>query len=223
MAIQFSSATSNDTAGSPGTVSHTIGTGSNRLLVVVVSTTGFVVNDATVSSITYGGFNLTEAVTYYYPSTYDINCGIWYLLNPPSGTDNVTVTYVGSPTTLKISAMSYTGVGGAPVATTTAMNQFNVTSVESNISVVNGGSMIILGASGLNAGAGPQSPYAGFTERTEMLANFRAGGAADYITTAAGTYLAGWSNPSTWPEIALAAAVFPAFASDNSVFFGMNF
>lgn len=223
MAIQFSAVTSNDTVGSPDSVAHTIGTGSNRLLVVIVSTSGPDAAAATVSSITFAGMNLTEAVTYYYPTTYDINCGIWYLLNPPSGAGTVTVTYVGTPATLKISAMSYTGVGGAPVVTATALNQFGVTLVETSIAVANGGSMIVMGQTGLDAGAGPQNPYAPFTERTELLANFRSGGAADYITTAAGTYTIGWTNPSGWPETALAAAVFPAFASDNSIMFGMNF
>jgi large repetitive protein len=85
---------------SPATVSHTTGTGTNRLMIVGVSVEqddegGTTLN---VTSVTYGaGANLQtftkvgEAAT-----SGEAAAEMWYLLNPNSGTANVNVIYSGN-------------------------------------------------------------------------------------------------------------------------------
>ncbi|MDE2589937.1 MAG: fibronectin type III domain-containing protein, partial [Patescibacteria group bacterium] len=75
------------------------GTGNNRLLVVGVSA-----NNNAVSSITFGGVPLTQAVS----SFNNNDAEFWYLKNP-TGTGNVVVTMSGS-TSAVIGAYAFSGV-----------------------------------------------------------------------------------------------------------------
>jgi hypothetical protein len=73
--------------------SHTVGTGSNGILIVGV-TTGEQIPDqpAQPTSVTYNSVPLTFLTGEFDPSSY-VRSEIWYLLNPPTGAASVVVTY----------------------------------------------------------------------------------------------------------------------------------
>src|SRR3990167_4394046 len=73
------------------TKAHTVGTNSNRLMLVAVYSNATDYNPPT--SVTYGGINLTLLTGAAWS-----NVGFWYLLSPPSGTANVVVTFAASQT-----------------------------------------------------------------------------------------------------------------------------
>ena len=84
--------------------SHTV-TGTNTLLVVGVSTAN---QDNTISSITYNSVALTLIRT-------DVNAGanlssLWYLVNPSTGANTITVTFGESISTAYAAAVSLTEV-----------------------------------------------------------------------------------------------------------------
>lgn len=111
MAITFDSKSNGGVANTQTsrTWSHTIGSGDNRILVVLAmardsSGTG----DEVVSSITYGGVSLTSAGTV--ENTGITRCEVWYLSEPTEGTANIVVTYAGSCQTVSTMAASFFGV-----------------------------------------------------------------------------------------------------------------
>ena len=80
------------TAGGTLTWSHTVASQSERLLMVGIST-GFAGGTGGVASVTYDGLPLTflgrQIKT---GGTLDVTAQIWYLLDPPTGANNVVVT-----------------------------------------------------------------------------------------------------------------------------------
>ena len=88
-----------------------VGTGSNRVLVV-----GVEANNNFVNSITFGGVQLTNAVS----SFTNNDAEFWYLKNP-SGTANIVATMSG-PTAVVVGAYSFSGVDQTNPLPTTATN-----------------------------------------------------------------------------------------------------
>ena len=95
------------TLSTPTIVSHTTGTGSNRLMLVSVS---FEPNSGqTVTGITYGGTPLNLVNTRTNGSNASV-C-LYSLVNPTSGTANVSVTFSSNPTNgAIIGVTTFTGV-----------------------------------------------------------------------------------------------------------------
>jgi hypothetical protein len=140
------------------TVAHTVGTGSNRILVVGTSVQDANHNSYPVTGITYAGVALIkirsdEAVG-------NNRTEIWYLLNPTSGTNNIIMTTTGSLDKALV-GVSFTGVaqGGIPDAqagvvgtsTSSALNlttildsawTFHIVSTEASISSVSNGTEV---------------------------------------------------------------------------------
>lgn len=86
--------------------SHTC-SGSDRIL-IVFTTLAPGAGSVSPTSITYNGVALTELG---YVDGSSSRIGLWYLLNPATGANNITVTYA-SATAWYSWASSYTGVGG---------------------------------------------------------------------------------------------------------------
>ena len=81
--------------GTTATVSHAVGTGEDRLLLVSIGIRSFF----DVSGVTYGGVALTKLDSYAlgYPTNGNFaKVEFWYLKNPTSGTANVVVTMPGN-------------------------------------------------------------------------------------------------------------------------------
>ncbi|MDH5318414.1 MAG: DUF4347 domain-containing protein, partial [Nitrospira sp.] len=99
-----SAATASGTTASSLTWSHTVGAGSNGILIVDVSM--YTTSGITVSSITYGG----TALTYIGSDTSSKDhVEMWYLKAPETGTANIVVTLTGS-TSIAAGATNFFGV-----------------------------------------------------------------------------------------------------------------
>jgi hypothetical protein len=99
------------------------GTGNNRLLVVGVSA-----NNNNVVSVTFGGVQLTRAVS----SFNNNDAEFWYLANP-TGTGDIVVTFSG-PTSAVVGAFSFSGVSQSSPIPTTAAN-FSTAASSPSISI----------------------------------------------------------------------------------------
>ncbi len=80
----------------------------NRLMLVGVSFgNGGATTPPSVSALTYGGVNLTKVMA---ATNNLIYSELWQLVNPPSGTNPVTLTFAGAPTTVVAGAATFSGV-----------------------------------------------------------------------------------------------------------------
>jgi hypothetical protein len=184
-AIGFSSVITNSTAGSPtATYSVTVSAGTDKLLVVGVSTFDPTLTNRTIASVTFNGTALTK-INESDNTTSSGNASLWYLLNPAVVTGNVVITSSGSNITgVDSYAAQFTGVSptgqpntqgaGATVAQTT--HSVSVTPTVDSTLVVDA----------LNGNTGPFTKNASQTS----LMNVSGGtGEGSYlVTTAAGTY-----------------------------------
>ncbi|MFC1593868.1 toxin TcdB middle/N-terminal domain-containing protein [Candidatus Omnitrophota bacterium] len=131
-------------AGSQGQyfLSHEVGTGDNRVLIVGVSSETYA-SSAEVSSVISNGTPLTKIVdTVQYHERYN-RSDMWYLLNPQPGEHSIAITIEGgSMVCLTAAAVSLTGVAQQPPQTyATAHDIGNSPSVA--ISTVSEGAWII--------------------------------------------------------------------------------
>ena len=101
--ISFDAASSGNTTGLSLTVSHTVGTGKNRILLVSL---GIRTNPVTGDEVTFNGVALTRYDVQYPVVGYQ---ALWYLINPDSGTHDIVSTSVASVNHVQASA-SYFGV-----------------------------------------------------------------------------------------------------------------
>ncbi len=83
--------------------SHTVGSGSNRVLVVGVV-------GACVPSVTYGGVALTHAGQVYNNNQAPASTDLFVLVNPATGTNTVRVSYSGCTSDVEGGSISFTGV-----------------------------------------------------------------------------------------------------------------
>lgn len=102
------------------TWSHTVSSGSNRMLIVVVmardsSGTG----DEVVLSVARDGQSFTRADTVSNATGFLRN-EVWYLASPNVNTSNITVTFTGSNQTVSTGAASFFGVSTTPVTSADA-------------------------------------------------------------------------------------------------------
>lgn len=106
-AIGFdSSSTRSTNNGNALSWAHTVGAGANRLLVVALSLRHTGAQAAT--AVTYNGTNLTPLIIR--TNNNNARVELWYLINPPSGTANVAITWSGASTRAVGGAMSFSGV-----------------------------------------------------------------------------------------------------------------
>jgi hypothetical protein len=75
---------------------HTTGVGNDRLLLVTVDVFRSSYTPRTVSSITYDGVSLIQAATERYSNDPQVRSYLFYLVNPPSGTKTISVSFSGS-------------------------------------------------------------------------------------------------------------------------------
>lgn len=118
--------TATATAQSSITFAHTVNTQSNQVL-VVTSAIEHTATTRTISSITYNGVGLTSAVG---TTNSNRRVEIWYLLNPSTGTNNVTITYSGTTDDIMAGATNlYNVAQQAPTQTATNTNDSANTTV----------------------------------------------------------------------------------------------
>jgi hypothetical protein len=123
------------------TYSHTVGSGANRLLVVNLLGSSSVDD---ISSVTYAGIPMTLAGTAQAPS--NNRQYLYYLLNPPSGANTVSIT-AGSQHYLVSQAASWYNVrqSGQPEAVTTNTFPVGSTSITTSLTTAASGSLVVQG------------------------------------------------------------------------------
>jgi len=126
-AFDNASSASNSSTSSTLTFSHTVGTGSDRLLLV-----GVVIRSSStsVTSITYNSLALTYLSSVL---SNDVRTELWYRKNPPSGAHNVVVT-IGASRMMAAGAMSFTGVHQTTTFGTAMTNANSNTAPTVNVS-----------------------------------------------------------------------------------------
>jgi hypothetical protein len=123
--------------------SHTVGVGSNTILIVAAGGRNSVVGNATVSSVTYNGANLTKAVEKQ-ESGDGNNSSVWYLVAPATGVHTVVVTYAGSCTSVGGAGISLFGVDQvSPIDATSPGSSFAGGSASATITTVAASTWII--------------------------------------------------------------------------------
>lgn len=134
MAIAFDAATSStQVTGTSLTFSHTVGSGTNRILFVAC---GLPTSDL-ISGVTYNGTALTLIGKSQAPSPNTRFVYLFYLINPTSGAHNVVVTASSTSDDIEATASSYSGasvLGGIDNSTTNTTS--GVTSITTSLTTV---------------------------------------------------------------------------------------
>jgi prepilin-type N-terminal cleavage/methylation domain-containing protein len=192
------------------TFSHTIGGGTNRLLVVGVS----IENDPTgpaVSSITYNGQALTKIDSVEVSSSGTMGRSeLWYLLEadlPGSGAYNVVVTLSQATNELAAGTISLTDVAQqAPEASNTSSN-VGLDTISSNITTLTDGAWLVdvvhCGESSGDFAAG-----AGQSERYDRVTGSSEGAGSTKPVAGAGATSAGWTFNTGANRLAHVVAAF---------------
>jgi len=127
MAIALDSTSTGQAAGASSlTISHTVGSGSNRALVVIVHTIGGDLMSS--GSVTYNGTSMGSPVL----AAASANTYAYVLVAPASGTANIVITFNAGGTYANAVAASFTGVDqSTPVSTTASFTNGFATSPRS--------------------------------------------------------------------------------------------
>jgi len=103
--------------------SHTIGSGSNRILIVTSAAEGDDATEHIITGVTYNGQGLTKAVSHVVGTTYRASSEIWYLLEndlPSAGSYTVQISFTASTIGYSAAAISFENVSqSAPEAMNT--------------------------------------------------------------------------------------------------------
>jgi hypothetical protein len=197
---QLTTNTSSDTR-SAAVFSHTIGStcATDGVLLVICATRG----DQGVTSVTYDGQALTEEVSERAGTTSgDEWVSIWYLTDPPLGTNTVTVNYTGSGSPSMVAALSYFGVDQADpigaVASASVTTDSSVVTVDIDTTAAES---VVVG--GLAHHGGDTVPHDEGGDVTAELYDIASGQASssdssfaggEIATTTTGTYTFEWTN-----------------------------
>jgi prepilin-type N-terminal cleavage/methylation domain-containing protein len=189
--ITFDNVSSTTSTANPMTLSHTIGGGTNRLLVVGISAE---CNEGiTVTSVTYNGQALTKAASVQADTGTVGTADLWYLLEaglPAAGTYNVEVTTSGY-TAKSVGAISLAGVAQqAPESSNTNTN-VGPDYISTSITTLTDGAWVVDVVEQGNAGA--FTPDGGQTEQYDVQASSSTGAASTKEMATAGATSTGWS------------------------------
>jgi hypothetical protein len=177
--------------------SHTVGTGTDRLLVVGVS----VENSKTVSAVSYRGTPLTFLGA---RGNGDKRVELWYLKAPPSGTGTVAVSLSGSGN-MVAGAVSFFGTDQfAPFGSFVSASS---TSTTASVTATGSATDLVISALTIDGNASSRTPAAGQTAHWNRVSSSAdvAGGAS----TAAGgpSVTMKWTASSAQPWAIVAAAI----------------
>ena len=178
--------------------------GSNRAAFVCVL---FDVSpSAAITSVTYGGNTMTSAGSPAFNNSSDDFAQIFYLVNPPTGSNTLTVTGNANVSELYVNLISYTGVDQTTPVRPSTYNTATGNSGSSSLTVTSNSSDLTMSC---NTGAGQG---AGTTNQTSDGTNNNGnhGGGSDHATTPASsvthTWTFGGSTPWTIAGLSIQAA-----------------
>lgn len=209
-----SSSTTNTSNVSTLTWTHTTTMNAGRILIVGVSE----IWDNPVSSVTYAGVSLSK-VNMSTCASSACKTEMWYMINPPSGSNSVVVNFSSSQTNLSAGATSYYGVNtanplGTSVVNSGALGQPSITVTSTSQQVI-ADTLAINTSQIWTPGSGQTQAY-----QTNPSSNTAA---ASYEQGLAGSTPMSWSAASgaNWADAAVPinpAPAFPTLDATSSAF-----
>ncbi|HYC88767.1 MAG TPA: InlB B-repeat-containing protein [Thermoanaerobaculia bacterium] len=178
--------------------SHTIGGGSDRLLVVGVAAEDGGTADANITGVSYNGVALTAVPSSKISGggTGIIQTQLFYLLNaglPAAGTYNVTVTFQGAVDGISAGAVSLTGASqAAPQPAATKVDTSGADSISTSISAPAAGAWVVDVVGSGNSGS--FTAGAGQTERWDLAASGMTGATSTKALAATGSTTLSWAH-----------------------------
>ena len=213
--IGFDAVASDNTTSSPLTFSHTIGGGSNRLLVVLIGIEAPLGN-TTINDVTYDSVSMTSAVQNLTGTSFHMRTAVYYILDadlPSAGTYTVSIT-ASLAQNIQAGVISITGAAQqAPEATANSGDgQSGDDWIETQITTLTDGAWIfdVVGS----GSAVTFTPNSGQTERFDVTgpSSGTAGGTKEVAT--AGPEVINWTTDTSSNRISHSLAAFaPASAS----------
>jgi pectate lyase len=208
-AIAFDSAVATSAVNATSTSwSHTVGSGTNTVLVVGLSTEDTSSSVLNVASITYNGIAMTavpNSAATAGSSTLD-KSQLFYLLNPPAGAHTVAVTFGGSVNGVSAGSISLSGVAQSAPTAAAINTATSGTAISANIAVSTAGSWLVDAA---NSGAGNATltPGASQTKRWGVGQSNSGGAGSTESVSSSGTASVSWTA-SSGSQLALSVAAF---------------
>jgi len=181
--------TSSSQGGSVSSISwsHTVGNYDNRIL-VVCSGVEDSASDYIITGADYNNKALTKAYSEVVTSSngYSASSEIWYILNPPIGTQNIRVNYTGTVNDCSVGAISlYNVTQQAPEAVNSNTNE-GLNQISTSVTTLSDGAIVIDVATCGNAQSFTQGT--GQTEFfEETAASSGAAGSYKIVTNASST------------------------------------
>ncbi len=194
------------------TWTHTSTSTSNRLLVLAADIWQDVAGTGTITSATYGGVSLTKALA---TRSFGMACELWYLPNPASGANTMSVTVTGAERSLKMGAVTYTGAAqtsSLEATSTSAGDSSSNNNPSVSLSIGNAGDV-------MNATLSRFFTTDATTSQTSLFKDAVTStlGAASYvISTTTGTYTDTYTGGAFRDWCMGAAAFKPATTTSNA-------
>ena len=190
----------------------TVGAGSNRLLVVVITVEDSTAGDHAVDIITYAGVAMTSAV-----SLLDVadSSRIFYLIAPTSGANTLAITWGGTLTGCEVNASAWTGVkqSAQPDATNSQLDATSDGAITTSITTVAANSLII-DCLISSTDAAVLTPAVAQTQMHSVNTINHGSGSSYRAVTTAGAYDMTWTyTPNSTKKIHTLASFSPVVAS----------
>ena len=204
------------------TISFTVGSGSNRLLIVTASYWEDVAGTGTITGITYAGTSMTQVVT---ATETAMSTYIYRLVAPTSGTNNIVITTSGATDSRKFGVISFTGVNqttpinasNTAIASTSGPLTASLTTTVANTMLVDAAS---------NFSANTITPGTGQTVIFNTTSNGVSGGASYKAFASTGSTSMQWTTAGIDDWSYSIVAVAPAsggVANTSSLTAGLSF
>lgn len=165
-------------------MSYTMGTVSNGLLLVSV-----VGSTVVVTGITFNGIAMTSAGTAIYGGNTQY---LYYLFSPSSGTNNISVTFIGGNSDVDVHASSYSGVSQSGFPDASSFTTSNIGSPL--VYTLTTGANAWMFSTGRNTSQGPLNASTGVTTRGTLGVGYLNMGDSNGPLTAG-------SNSMTWTGV----------------------
>jgi hypothetical protein len=207
-AITFDSVASRAaTNGASTSWTHTVGTGADRILIVGLATEDTSTSVLNVSAITCNGVAMTavsNSTATAGSSTFD-RSQLFYVLNPASGTNTISVTWGGAVNGISAGSISLAGVAQSAPAAAAINSATSGTTISANVSVATAGSWLVSVA---NSGAGNAvlTPGSGQTKRWGLGQTSSGGAGSTAAPASTGTVSTSWTASSS-SQLALSVVV----------------
>ncbi|MHC4738551.1 MAG: beta strand repeat-containing protein, partial [Planctomycetota bacterium] len=209
--IEFDNVSSNAVTGASTTLSwsHTVGTGSDRILIVGIAGEDGDESDLIISSVTYGSANMTfvsGSSATGGTGVFKMKTELYYLLNPDSGTDTVTVTYSAPVTSRCGGTISLSNVKQQTAeAVATSANE-STNNISTNITTQTDGAWVV-DVVGCGSSGSFTTTAAGMTERFDVTTIDSSGAGSTKPVASAGSTTMSWEHTGA-NRMALSVAAF---------------